>query len=64
LQYQASGIAPHERDGPIVCRENGAVVFVAGLGIDARAVAAEGEAQVAIAWLPADAGRRPRKGDR
>jgi tRNA(Ile)-lysidine synthase len=63
LQYQASGVAPTERDGPVVCREDGGVVFVAGLGIDARAVAADGDEQVAIAWLPG-VGPGPREGDR
>jgi tRNA(Ile)-lysidine synthase len=40
------------RDGPIVCSD-GVTVFVPGLGIDARARAAAGEAQVGLAWLPA-----------
>ncbi|HEY2188262.1 MAG TPA: TilS substrate C-terminal domain-containing protein, partial [Caldimonas sp.] len=53
LQYQASGIAPALRRGPIVCGNDDAPVFVPGLGIDARAVAPRGEAQVALAWLPA-----------
>jgi tRNA(Ile)-lysidine synthase len=52
LQFQASGVAPALRDGPIVCRD-GVIVFVPGLGIDARARAAAGEAQVALTWLPA-----------
>ena len=52
LQFQANSIAPALRDGPIVCRD-GVPVFVPGLGIDARAIAAAGEAQVALTWLPA-----------
>jgi tRNA(Ile)-lysidine synthase len=64
LQYQARGVAPTDRDGPIVCREDGAIVFVAGLGIDARAVAADGERQVAIAWLPGGVAKGRRGGDR
>jgi len=55
LQYQARSVSAALRNGPIVCREDGAPVFVAGLGIDARAVAGDGEAQVAIDWLPAAA---------
>lgn len=51
LQFQASGVAPALRDGPIVCRD-GVPVFVPGLGIDARALAPAGEAQVALTWLP------------
>jgi len=64
LQYQARGVAPTDRDGPIVCREDGAIVFVAGLGIDARAVAADGERQVAIVWLPGGVAQGRRRGDR
>jgi tRNA(Ile)-lysidine synthase len=51
LQFQAHGVAPALRCGPVVC-SGGAVVFVPGLGIDARALAAAGEAQVSIRWLP------------
>jgi len=65
LQYQARGVAPALRDGPVVCREDGVAVFVAGLGIDARALAADGEAQVAIDWLPVAVGpARSREGGR
>jgi len=52
LQFQANGVAPALRDGPIVCR-GGTTVFVPGLGVDARALASAGEAQVALTWLPA-----------
>jgi tRNA(Ile)-lysidine synthase len=52
LQFQASGVAPALRHGPLVCR-NGVPVFVPGLGVDARALAGDGEAQVALTWLPA-----------
>ena len=51
LQFQARGIAPGLRDGPIA-ESDGTVVYVPGLGIDARALAAAGEAQVSIRWLP------------
>jgi tRNA(Ile)-lysidine synthase len=64
LQYQARGVAPPLRRGPVVCREDGSIVFVAGLGIDARAVAAEGVRQVAIAWLPDSVVHGSRGGDR
>jgi len=59
LQFQASGVAPALRDGPIVCRD-GVTVFVPGLGLDARARADGSEAQVALTWLPV----RPDAGDR
>ena len=51
LQFQAAGLPAWQRDGPLLLHE-GALVFVAGLGIDARAVAAAGEPQVALAWRP------------
>jgi len=50
LQFQANAVAPALREGPIVCC-NGVIVFVPGLGVDARARAEAGEAQVAITWL-------------
>jgi tRNA(Ile)-lysidine synthase len=50
LQFQAKGIESALRDGPVVCRD-GVPVFVAGLGLDARALAQPGEAQVALTWL-------------
>ena len=52
LQFQANAVAPALRDGPVVCND-GLTVFVPGLGVDARARAAAGEAQVALTWLPA-----------
>jgi tRNA(Ile)-lysidine synthase len=57
LQFQSAGIAVPARAGPVLCSADH-VVFVPGLGIDARAVAAAGHAQVALTWLPALA-RRP-----
>ena len=52
LQYQSQGIAPALRRGPLVCRDDDVLVFVPGLGIDARAIGEEGQAQVTLAWLP------------
>lgn len=51
LQYQTAGVPAWQRDGPIVCHD-GAPVYVPGLGIDARALAEPGEAQVSLVWLP------------
>jgi tRNA(Ile)-lysidine synthase len=51
LQYQAAGVPVRQRGGPIVCLGE-RVVYVPGLGIDARSLAPPGEAQVALAWLP------------
>ena len=52
LQYQARGIAAPLRHGPVACRADGVPVFVAGLGIDARAVAPDDVPQVVLRWLP------------
>ena len=51
LQFQAAGLAAWERAGPLLCRD-AMPVFVAGLGIDARALARPGEPQVSLAWRP------------
>ncbi|MGZ5204503.1 MAG: tRNA lysidine(34) synthetase TilS [Caldimonas sp.] len=51
LQYQAAGVPAWQRTGPVACHA-GSIVFVAGLGIDARAVAVPGEAQVSLEWMP------------
>jgi tRNA(Ile)-lysidine synthase len=59
LQFQARGVAPALRDGPIAWCD-GRIVFVPGLGIDARALAATDEAQVSLTWLPAEAPRARR----
>ncbi len=52
LQFQAAGVPARQRGGPVVCSED-AIVYVSGLGIDARALAAPGEVQVALTWVPA-----------
>ena len=51
LQFQAAGLPAWQRQGPLLSRD-GVPVFVAGLGLDARALAAPGEPQLALAWLP------------
>src|SRR6185295_15896513 len=51
LQFQAAGLPAWQRGGPLLVRE-GVLVFVAGLGIDARALASPGEPQLALAWRP------------
>lgn len=50
-QYQAAGVPEWHRSGPLVY-SGGQLVFVPGLGIDARALALPGQAQAMIAWLP------------
>jgi tRNA(Ile)-lysidine synthase len=56
-QYQAAGIAAWERKGPLLYCE-GQLVFVPGLGIDARALAQPGVSQVNLCWLPDEQGSR------
>lgn len=48
-QYQAAGIEPAERDGPLVY-SGGQLVFVPGLGIDARVMALPGQPQFTLCW--------------
>ena len=50
-QYQAADVPAWAREGPIFSSD-GRSVFVAGLGVDARALAKPGETQVALRWLP------------
>lgn len=63
LQFQAAGVAEAERRGPVACIED-RVVFVAGLGIDARAMAEPGEPQLELTWLSRPAVPRADKGPR
>lgn len=54
-QFQGAGVPHWQRAGPVVCLA-GAVAFVAGLGIDARAIAGARQAQRKLSWLPAGEG--------
>ncbi len=49
-QYQAAGIEPAERDGPLVY-SGGQLVFVPGLGLDARILALPGQPQFTLRWV-------------
>lgn len=51
-QFQAAGIPAWHREAPVLAT-NDAVLFVPGLGTDARALAAPGEPRLSIQWLPA-----------
>ena len=51
-QFQAAGVSPWERGGPLVY-SGGQLVFVPGLGIDVRVMALPGQAQVTLRWTPA-----------
>ena len=48
-QFQAAAVPDWQRDGPLVY-SGGQLVFVPGLGIDARVIALPGQAQVALHW--------------
>jgi tRNA(Ile)-lysidine synthase len=50
-QYQAAGVPAWQRDGPLVYA-GGQLVFVPGLGLDARVVGLPGQPQVTMAWEP------------
>ena len=50
-QFQAQAVPEWERSGPIVHAE-GQLIFVRGLGLDARVLAQAGEPQVALKWVP------------
>lgn len=50
-QYQALGVPPWERGGPLLWQGE-RLLFVPGLGIDARVRAAPGERQFALSWVP------------
>lgn len=48
---QELGLAPWRRDGPVLVDAAGAVMAVAGLGMDARAFAAQDEPALALRWV-------------
>jgi tRNA(Ile)-lysidine synthase len=54
-QFQAQGLPAWERGGPLVSAASGQLLFVPGLGMDARAWAPPGQAQVRLEWRPAPA---------
>lgn len=49
-QYQAVGVPAWSRAGPLIWSA-GHLLFVPGLGLDARFLAPEGEPQVALEWI-------------
>jgi tRNA(Ile)-lysidine synthase len=54
-QYQAKGVPAWERDGPLVY-SGGQLVFVPGLGLDARVIGLPGQPLVQLRWEPSAAG--------
>jgi tRNA(Ile)-lysidine synthase len=51
-QFQAAGVPPEAREGPLVFDAQGVLLFVPGLGVDARAWAPAGTPQWAMRWVP------------
>lgn len=54
-QYQAQGVPAWEREGPLVY-SGGQLVFVPGLGLDARVIGLPGQPLVDLRWEPSAAG--------
>jgi tRNA(Ile)-lysidine synthase len=52
-QFQSVGVPAEGRDGPLLFDAAGALLFVPGLGIDARAWAPAGAPQWGMRWTPA-----------
>lgn len=52
-QFQAAGVPAWARTGPVLRALDGQLIYVVGLGPDARAIAAPGAPQVSVSWLPA-----------
>jgi tRNA(Ile)-lysidine synthase len=60
-QYQALGIPAWERRGPLLFDSQGRLLFVPGLGLDARVWAPAGQRQLRLHWIadgPDQTGRR------
>jgi tRNA(Ile)-lysidine synthase len=51
-QYQARGVPPWQRGGPLLFSGDGRLVWAPGLGLDARLQARAGEPQLHVAWVP------------
>ncbi len=54
-QYQAQGVPAWEREGPLLY-SGGQLVFVPGLGLDARVIGLPGQPLVQLRWEPSAAG--------
>lgn len=50
-QFQDAGVPMWQRDGPLIY-SGGQIVFVPGLGLDARVLGLPGQAMVDLRWLP------------
>jgi tRNA(Ile)-lysidine synthase len=54
-QFQLAGVAPWARALPVLVDRDGHLLFVPGLGTDARALATPGAPRVRLEWAPGDA---------
>ncbi|QTN25878.1 tRNA lysidine(34) synthetase TilS [Rhizobacter sp. AJA081-3] len=54
-QYQAQGVPAWQREGPLLY-SGGQLVFVPGLGLDARVIGLPGQPLVGLHWEPSTAG--------
>jgi len=50
-QFQSAGVPAWSRAAPLLVAADGSLVFVPGLGMDARALAAPGSPRVSLEWL-------------
>jgi tRNA(Ile)-lysidine synthase len=50
-QFQAAGVPAWSRDAPLLFAADGTLLFVPGLGTDARALAAPGTPRVSLDWV-------------
>lgn len=51
-QFQAAGVPRWQRDAPLVYGADGHLLFVPGLGLDARACSCRGAPRLLLAWEP------------
>jgi tRNA(Ile)-lysidine synthase len=52
-QFQSAAVPAWSRDAPLLFSADGQLLFVPGLGIDARALARPGQPRVSLAWVSA-----------
>ncbi|HET9976231.1 MAG TPA: tRNA lysidine(34) synthetase TilS [Burkholderiaceae bacterium] len=50
-QFQTAGVPAWARDAPLLVAADGALLFVPGLGIDARALSRPGRPRVSLEWV-------------
>ena len=56
-QFQGGGVPAWARTGPLIY-SGGQLVFVPGLGLDARVIGLPGQPMVALRWVPFEKPRR------